>query len=86
MRTLIRLYIGWRLLRLLRPVLAIAALATVLLALHIGHVRGTPATQSAASTLKGGATAAQRDLTGALERAFEPRPARARSLRAGAEH
>jgi len=75
MRTLIRLYIGWRLLRLLRPVVALAAIASVLLVLHIGHVAGTPATRSAPSTLEDGAGAAQRDLTGALEPAFEPDPA-----------
>ena len=75
MRTLIRLYIGWRLLRLCRPVLALAAIASVLLVLHVGHVAGTPATRSAASTLEDGAGAGQRDLTSALERAFEPDPA-----------
>ena len=75
MRTLLRVYIGWRLLGLVRPVLALAAIASVLLALHIGHVGATPATRSAASALKGGAAAGQRDLTAALERAFEPDPA-----------
>jgi hypothetical protein len=72
MRTLIRLYIGWRLLRLSRHVLALAAIASVLLMLHAGHVAGTPATRSAASTLEDGAGAGQRDLTSAFERAFEP--------------
>jgi len=71
MRPLIRLYIGWRLLRLARPVLAIAS---VLLILHVGHVAGTPANRSATSTLEGGAGAGQRDLASALERAFEPDP------------
>jgi hypothetical protein len=71
MRTLIRLYIGWRLLRLVRPVLTLAAIASVLLVLHVGHVTGTPATRSPASTLEDGAGAGQRDLTSALERAFE---------------
>jgi hypothetical protein len=75
MRTLIRVYIGWRLLRLSRPVLALAAIASVLLVLQVGHVGGTPATRSAASTLEDGAGAGQRDLTSALERAFEPDPA-----------
>ncbi len=75
MRTLIRLYIGCRFLRLSRSVLALAAIASVLLVLHVGHVAGTPATRSAASTLEEGADAGQRDLTRALERAFEPDPA-----------
>ena len=75
MRTLIRLYIGWRLLRLVRPFLTLAAIASVLLVLHVGHVAGTPATRSPASTLEDGAGAGQRDLTSALERAFEPNPA-----------
>ena len=72
MPTLIRLYIGWRLLRLSRPVLALAAIASVFIVLHVGHVAGTPATRSAASTLEDGAGAGQRDLTSALERAFDP--------------
>ena len=75
MRMLIRLYIGWRLLRLVRPVLTLAAIASVLLVLHVGHVAGAPSTRSAASTLEDGAGAGQRDLTSALERAFEPDPA-----------
>ena len=72
MPMLIRLYIGWRLLRLSRPVLALAAIASVFIVLHVGHVAGTPATRSAASTLEDGAGAGQRDLTSALERAFDP--------------
>ena len=76
MRRFIRLYIGWRLLRLSRPVLALAAIASVLPMLQVGHVSVTPATRSAASTLQDGAGAGQRDHTSALERAFEPHPAR----------
>jgi hypothetical protein len=75
MRTLIRLYIGWRLLRLLRPVLALAAIASVLLVLNVGHVARAPSTRSAASTLEDGAGAGQRDLASALARAFELDPA-----------
>ena len=75
MRTLVRVYIGWRLLRLVRPVLTLAAIASVLLILHVGHVAGTPATRSATSTLEDGAGAGQRDLASALERPFEPDPA-----------
>jgi hypothetical protein len=75
MRTLTRLYIGWRLLRLSRPVLVLATIASVLLVLHVGHVAGTGATRSTASTLEDGAGAGQRDLTSALERAFEADPA-----------
>jgi hypothetical protein len=71
MRTLARLYIGWRLLRLLRPALGLAAIAGVLLSLHMTHVDGAPPSRSGASALEAGAAAGQRDLTGALERAFD---------------
>lgn len=71
MRTLIRLYIGWRLLRLLRPALGLAAIAAVLLSLHMTHVDGAPPSRSGASALEAGAAAGQRDLTGSFEHAFD---------------
>jgi len=37
--TLVRLYVGWRLLRLLRPLLVAAVIGAAVLALHGGHVR-----------------------------------------------
>jgi hypothetical protein len=67
--TLVRLYVGWRLLRLLRPILGAAAIAAAVLALHSGHV---PVNGAASSPLVRGAAAAQRDLQRALKRAFVP--------------
>jgi len=67
--TLVRLYVGWRLLRLLRPLLVAAVIGAAVLALHGGHV----AAQGAApSPLVRGAGVAQRNLQRALERAFMP--------------
>jgi hypothetical protein len=67
MGTAVRLYLGWKLLRLMRPVLA-AALVAALLAVRAGHV---PARHSAAGTLEGGVAAVGHDLPRAFERAFE---------------
>jgi hypothetical protein len=67
MRTVVRLYLGWRLFRMLRPILVMALLVGVLLSLHAGHVATS---HSAASTLKGGAVTAGHGLARALERAF----------------
>jgi hypothetical protein len=67
--TLVRLYLGWRLFRLLRPLLGAAAIAAAVLALHSGHV---PVKSAASSPLIRGAAAAQRDLQRALEHAFKP--------------
>jgi len=65
--TLVRLYVGWRLLRLLRPILGAAAIAAAVLVLYSGHVAvKTPASRP---LLRGAATA-QRDLSRALKRAF----------------
>jgi hypothetical protein len=66
---LVRLYVGWRLLRLLRPILGAAVIAAAVLALHGGHVA---VKGSASSPLIRGAAAAQRDLQRALEHAFKP--------------
>ena len=68
MGTVVRLYLGWRLFRLLRPVLAAALVAGALVAFHSGHV---PLKGSAAKALQGGAAAAGRNLPRALERTFQ---------------
>jgi hypothetical protein len=67
--TLVRLYIGWRLLRLLRPLLVVAVIGAGVLALHSGRVA---AKGSASSPLVRGAVAAQLGLSRAFERAFVP--------------
>jgi hypothetical protein len=67
MGTVVRLYLGWRLLRFLRPLLGAAALAGVLLALHGRHLH---VNGSAARALRGDAAASSRDLPRALERGF----------------
>lgn len=67
MGTVVRLYLGWRLFRLLRPVLAAALVAGVLFALHNSHV---PLKGSGAKTVQDGAaaaTAAGRDLPRAFQ-------------------
>lgn len=71
MGTVVRLYLGWRLVRLLRPLLGGAVIVGAVLALHVAHA---PVNGSAASVIKH--AAARRDLPRALERAFEPGPAR----------
>ncbi len=68
MGTVARLYLGWRLFRLLRPVLAATLVAGALLAFHRGHV---PPEGSAAPPLQGGAAAAGGNLPRALEPAFQ---------------
>lgn len=72
MGTIVRLYLGWRLLRLIRPLLAAGILVGMVLALHVGHAH---VNSSAARTLQQGATAASHNLSEALPRAFEPGPA-----------
>ena len=69
MGTLVRLYVGWRLLRLLRPLLIVAVIGAATLALHSGHVA---VKGSASSPLIRGAAAAHHDLSRAFERAFVP--------------
>lgn len=74
MGTVVRLYLGWRLFRLLRPLLAAALIAGVVLTLRAGthaHVN-----RSAASAIERGAAAAGRDLSRALQHAFQPGPSR----------
>jgi hypothetical protein len=61
MGTVVRLYLGWRFLRLMRPLLAAALVAAALVAVRAGHVA---ARHSAAGALQGGAAAG-------LPRAFE---------------
>jgi hypothetical protein len=70
MRTVVRLYLGWRLIRLFRPLLAAGVLAGVLLAFHDPRVQ---LNRPAAKALQGGAAAASRDLARAFERGFAPR-------------
>ena len=65
MRTAVHLYLGWRLIRLLRPLLGAAVLAGVLLACH-GH--RVQLNRPAARAFQGGAAAASRDLARAFER------------------
>ena len=72
MSTIVRLYLGWRLLRLIRPLLAAGMIAGVVIALHVGHVR---VNSPPARTLVHSATAANQNLSEALRRAFEPQPA-----------
>jgi hypothetical protein len=68
MGTVVRLYVGWRLLRLIRPLLAAALVAAALLAIRAGHV---PARHSAAGALQGGAAGIGHGLPRAFERAFQ---------------
>jgi hypothetical protein len=67
MGTVVRLYLGWRLFRFLRPLLGLAVLAGVVLVLqaHRPVLNG-----SAARALRGGAAAGLRDLSQALDRGF----------------
>jgi hypothetical protein len=67
--TLVRLYVNWRLLRLLRPILGAAVIAAAVLALYSSHV---PVKGAASSPLVRRAAVAQRDLSRALKRAFVP--------------
>jgi hypothetical protein len=67
--TLVRLYVGWRLLRLLRPFLVVVVIGAAMLALHGGHVA---AKSRASSPLIRGAAAAQHDLSRAFKRGFVP--------------
>jgi hypothetical protein len=70
--TIVRLYVGSRIFRLLRPLLAAALVAAAVLALRVHH---PPVDRSAVSSLERGATAARSDLSRALQRAFQPTPA-----------
>jgi len=66
-RTVLPLYVGWRLFRLFRPLLGAGLIVAAALALKVAHA---PVKMSAADAVKGGATAATRDLPQALERGF----------------
>jgi hypothetical protein len=68
MGTVVRLYLGRRLLRLIRPLLVAALVAAALLAVRAGHVA---ARHSAAGALQGGASAIGHGLPRAFEHAFE---------------
>jgi len=65
--SVLRLYLGWRLFRLLRPVLGAGVIVAAALALHVGHAS---VSRSAAAEIRGGAAGATRSLPRALERAF----------------
>ena len=69
MSTAIRLYLGWRLLRVLRPLLCATIIVATVFASHLNNA--TP-NRSAPAALKGGAVAARLDLPRALQRAFQP--------------
>jgi len=73
MGAVLRLYLGWRLFRLFRPVLGTGLIVAAALALHVGRA---PMSGSARAAVQGGAAAAARNLPRALEHAFEPGPAR----------
>lgn len=66
--TIMRVYLGWRLLRLLRPLLAAGLIAGALLALQAGHAH---VNRSGAGMLQRGAVAATQNLSRALQRGFE---------------
>ena len=71
MGTVVRLYLGWRLLRVIRPLLVVALVALVaaaLLAVRAGH---EAARHSAAGAVQGGAAAIGHGLPRAFEHAFE---------------
>jgi hypothetical protein len=70
MGVVFRVYVAWRLLRLIRPLLAAVVIAGAWLALQAGHAR---VNSSAASTLERGAAAAAHGLPRALEHGFRPR-------------
>jgi Na+/H+-translocating membrane pyrophosphatase len=70
MGVILRLCVAWLLLRLIRPLLAVAVIAGAWLALQAGHAR---VNSSAASTLERGAAAAAHELPRALEHTFQPR-------------
>jgi hypothetical protein len=72
-RTAIRLCLGWRLLRKLRPLLCATIIITAVFASSINN---TTPDRSAAAVITDGAAAARLDLPRALERAFQPAPHR----------
>jgi hypothetical protein len=73
MRTAIRFYVGWRLLRGLRSPLCATMIIAAVLASNANHA--TP-NRSAAAAIKGGAAAIRLDLSRGLERALQPAPHR----------
>ena len=68
MGTVVRLYLGWRILRLIRPLLVMALVAAALLVVRAGHMADK---HSAASAVQGGAAAIGHGLPRAFEHAFE---------------
>jgi hypothetical protein len=70
MRSVVRLYLAWRLVRVLRPVVGLAVLAAVVLSLHLEHAGHGAPLRPGASALTRGALAAEHDLGSSLRRAF----------------
>lgn len=68
MRTAVRVYLAWRLLR----VLGLAAITATLVWLHLGRVNSGPARRSALTRV---GVAVRHDLSSTLEQAFTPEPA-----------
>ncbi len=68
MSTVVRLYLGWRVFRLVRPFVVAAFIASALIAVRAGHVA---ARHSPASALQGGVAAVEHGLPRAFERAFK---------------
>jgi hypothetical protein len=68
MGTVVRVYLGCRILRLLRPLLGAGLVAGAILALHGGHLQ---LNSRGAKQLRNGAVAVSRDLPRALERALQ---------------
>ena len=73
MAMVLRLYLGWRLFRLFRPLLGAGLIVAVALALHVGHATMN---RSAKAAVQGGAVAVTRNLPQAIEHAFQPGRAR----------
>ena len=69
MSAAIRLYLGWRLVRVLRPLLCATIIIATVFASHLNDARPNP---SPAAALKGAAVAARLDLPRALQQAFQP--------------
>jgi 4-hydroxybenzoate polyprenyltransferase len=67
-RTIVRLYLAWRLLRWLRPLLAVTVIAGTVIALGVGHAREN---NPAARGLERGALAVRHDLARAVQHAFK---------------
>jgi hypothetical protein len=63
------LYLGWRLLRRLRPLLCATTITAVV---FVSHVHNATPNRSAAAAIYGGAAAVRLDLPRPLQPAFHP--------------